>query len=348
VIPLKPRAPSYGVDKPIKDLAQPSARDDAFRRGMALGLTLNTQEEAAQKTQYKLLLDELVELGATDVQLKVEWSQVDTRSIEITPHETRTIDDEILRWVIDQATDRKLRVFLQPTLDLDELTLGGRSTLAPEDWDRWWWSYQRFILHYARIAQGHNAAMLSIGSELGSTEVQGDRWRELIALVRKSYHGQLTYSASIAHFEAVSFWDAVDVMGISGYQELSKQAQPSDAELDKSLGELATRVRNFSTKHERRYLFTELGFPALAHAAQRPRDERPGAVDLLMQLRCYRALYRVLEADPRLEGLYAVSWSLPSGPADVSSSLRGKPAAEVLRHWYRGSRAATVTAAPAH
>jgi len=345
--PEKPKAAraAYDLERPADDLVPPRARDSEFRRGISLGLFVSSQEDEVRKPLYRQFLDEIKDHGASDVELVVRWSQTDVSAIEISPHSAESVDDELLTWVMDEARGRDLRVFLMPILDVDDRSMGRwRGTLAPLDWERWWWSYERFIMHYARIAAGHKASLFSVGSELLSTEQQSDRWRALIKGVRKVYPGQLTYSANWDHFEPVTFWDALDVVGITGYHELSTEASPSDDALLRGFAPFAHRLRSWAMAEGRRYFFTEVGYPAQAHAAQRPWDYRvAGPADPMLQLRCYRALYKAFHDDPRLTGLYMWNWFGEGGPKDGSYTPRGKPAAKVLKHWYVGSRASAAT-----
>jgi len=342
----KPVRALYDLERPVDGLPEAKLRDLEFRRGVSLGLFVSSQEDEVRKPLYEQFLDEIKDHGASDIELVVRWSQTDVAAIEIAPHASESIDDALLTWVMDEARDRGLRVFLMPILDVEERSMGAwRGTLAPADWDRWWWSYERFIMHYARIAAGHQASLFSVGSELLSTEQQSDRWRTLIAGVRKVYPGQLTYSANWDHFEPVSFWDAVDVVGITGYHELSQKVAPTDAELLQGFLPFTHRLRSWAMAEGRRYLFTEVGYPAQAHAAKHPWDYRiKGPADPQMQLRCYRALFQAFHDDPRLAGLYLWNWFGQGGLKDASYTPRGKPAAKVLSYWYRGSRAPGVPA----
>jgi hypothetical protein len=312
-----------------------------------LGLFVSSQEDAVRQPLYARFLDEIKALGATDVELVVRWSQTDIHAIEISPHASDSVDDELLTWVMDAARARGLRVFLMPILEIEDRSMGRwRGTLEPSDLSRWWWSYRRFILHYARIAAGHGAALFSVGSELLSIERDRERWLELIADVRKAYSGQLTYSANWDHFEPVSFWDAVDVVGITGYHELSAKPNPTDQELEQGFRPFLHRLRSWALAEGKRYVLTEVGYPSQAHAAQRPWDYRvSGEADALLQLRCYRALYKAFQGDPRLDGVYIWNWFGEGGLDDGSYTPRGKPAEAVLRTWYKAS-AATVKAPP--
>ena len=56
-------------------------------------------------------------------------------------------------------------------------------------------------------------------------------------------------------------------------------------------------------------------------------------------LRRQRTTFEVWQDDPRLEGVLAGAW-LKRAPLVPLPGVREKPAAEVLRHWYRTSRVA--------
>jgi hypothetical protein len=344
----KATEPSYGLALPVKDLPEPLVRPDTFRRGASLGLFVGGQEDedTVRKPLYTKLLDELVEVGATDVELLVEWTQTDKSAIEIAPSPVRTVDDDLLRWVIDEANQRSLKVFLMPVLDVEDRTAGAsRASLTPPDWDRWWWSYRRFVIHYARIAESHKAAMFSVGSELASTESHSERWQDLITLVRKVYQGPLTYSARLADFEAVSFWDALDVVAITGDHSVAPNSSASDAELDQSVASFKKRLHTWAIARNKSYLLTQVGYPAHSHSAAAMQHTQGAAPpDPLFQLRCYRALYRAFAADPRLLGVYAANWFNDGGPEAASYSPRNQPAASVLRHWFKRSRAPEAAA----
>jgi hypothetical protein len=226
-------------------------------------------------------------------------------------------------------------------LDVDQAgVFAGRSLLAPDDWERWFWSYRRFAVHYARMAESHHVALFSIGAELTTSEAEAERWRELAKVVRKAYEGPITYTANVRDFEKVSFWDALDVVALTGHDTIAG----SDAELEKSQRALATRLRGWSEKSNRRYVLS--GASAVARVlALSGKLEPAGQAAILDQLRAARALYKAFEGELRLDGLYASFWLEP-GRLEPSQGHERAPAAEVLRHFYGRSRRAVVTAAP--
>jgi hypothetical protein len=338
--PSPPVAVSAPSPLPAEGLPGPMRRGGAFRRGVSLGLFVSERDPAARRFYYEQLLDEIRALGATDVSLVVRWSQRDVSATEIAPEADATDDDAVLALVIELARARGLRVFLLPILHLEERRQGQwRGTLRPESWERWWASYENFILHYARLSQEHRVALLSVGSELVSTESQQARWRALIAKVREVYQGELTYSANWDHFEPVQFWDALDVVGVTAYQELSAAPDPGEEALVEGWRSFRFRLRRWAAEHRRRYLFTEVGFPSHTEGAARPWDYTPrGSADPGLQLRAWRATWRVWHDDPALEGFFVWNWFGVGGAEDRGYTPRGKPTEALLRAWFEGSR----------
>ena len=325
-------------DAPPRQALDSPGLPAGFRRGVALGLFSSRPQEHEQRQDYALLLDEIVAVGATDLAVVTRWSQRDVRASRIAPLAGLTPSDELLLWVMRRARALGLRVFLLPTLHLQERAQGDwRGKLRPDDPDAWWASYEAFVTHHARQAQLARAHMMAVGSELLSLERERSRWLRVIAKARDAFSGQLTYSANWDHFEVVSFWDKLDVVGMTGYQELSHEPWPSQEQLRAGFDPLRQRLRLWADEHERRYMFTEIGFPSHAQGCARPWDytsQAPAAPEL--QARCLQALFEVWHQDKRLEGVYIWNWFGPRDPEDRGYSLRGKPAEDVLRRWYRG------------
>jgi hypothetical protein len=99
------------------------------------------------------------------------------------------------------ARERGIRTLLKPHVWLRRreggVWRGEIAMRSEEDWRRWFASYERFILHYAALAERLGIEALAIGTELHTTAVERpDDWRRLIAAIRRTYSGHLTYSAN--------------------------------------------------------------------------------------------------------------------------------------------------------
>lgn len=282
-------------------------------------------------------LDEIRASGATWVSLPVFWRQRDVESTELAPHPTATIPDDRLRELIRSAHQRRLAVMIFPIVELERLAPGQwRGTLSPRDIDVWWKSYERFILHYARLAGEEQVALLSVGSELGSTEAWRDRWIHLIAAVEKVYPGDLIYSANWDRFDQVPWWERIDYVGINAYFELTRDHDAAEDALVAAWAGPRERLAAAAARVERPLVITEIGYPSRDGGAARPWDYTSGAaIDLEEQRRAYAAFARAWGGDARLAGVFFWNWSRPGGPGDGDYTPRGKPAEQVLRAWFQ-------------
>lgn len=307
-----------------------------FVRGVSLGLFATEADPGRARALYRGLLEEIRAHGATDVQIVVRLVQDDVFASELAIDEQLSPSLSLVAGVVADATALGLRVLIFPIVHLRKVSgRQWRGRLEPSDAEAWWRSYGEHMKALARLAKRERAFMLSIGSELLSLEKHTERWRALSASVRAEFDGQLTYSANWDHFEPVEFWDAVDVVGVTAYQPLSQHGRPDEEALIRGFAPFLGRLRSWAGQHGHRYLLTEVGYPSHELAAERPWDHAAGGKpDPELQLRCYRALYRVFREDPRLRGLYVWNWFGFGGLDDPSYTPRRKPAAAVLRRWY--------------
>jgi hypothetical protein len=242
---------------------------------------------------------------------------------------SKTPSDAAVRSVARAAKDRGLRVLLFPIVTLDELRAGEwRGTLRPDDADGWWSSYEKMILAYARIAADEGAAALSVGSELGSTEAWRDRWYHLISKVEKAFPGDLVYSANWDHYDQPSFWSRLDWIGVTGYFELTRDRDASEAALAKAWAPHREKLEAFAKDQGKPLVLTEVGYPAVDGGAVEPWDyTRATAADPEEQRRAFAAL----------AGVFVWEWT------GSSYSPRGQPAEQTLRCWFSGRSSPSAT-----
>ena len=180
------------------------------------------------------------------------------------------------------------------------------------------------------------------------------RWRQIIARVRKVYTGKITYSANWwSEWEHVTFWDALDFIGIGAYFELQPKdpeaptAEPGSASRQQLVARwrpIRERLRLRSKEYGRRVLFTEVGYAGYKDCAERPwewagKEEKGAPVDHGAQARAYAALFDVVADEDCVAGLFV--WRFYTNPGGVGTweyGLQGRPAEEVLRKAYRPAR----------
>lgn len=307
-------------------------------RGMALGLF---SKEA--KYDYHRDLAEMKALGVNAILLVVNWYSPDIRSNLIGPRpdqgaENSTISDDKLIQVIRQARKLGMKVVLFPYLRFDHRgPKDWRGVLAPSDFSVWAKNYEQFILHYADLGNKNGVELLSVGSELGSTEEKTEFWKALIAKVRGRFPGKLLYSSNWDHYSYPTFWRDLDFIAMTSYYPLSKKNDPTFPELLATWRGLKKKILAFRAEYPQKLIFTEVGYPSLDGGNVNPWNYfAKASVDLNEQQMCYLAFIEAWKNTPELAGVFWWVWFDPGGPQDPGFSPRGKPAEEILRRWYGG------------
>lgn len=307
-------------------------RDESFRRGLSLDLFVAEVGES-ERSAYAAWLDEAARQGTTDLELVVQWSQPEATTVELAPSATLTVDDDFLGWLLDRAHERHLRVMLTPVVELEQAPEDAKRALAPTDLSRWFWSYHRYVLHYARIAEAHRAASMAVGADLPDALARADAWEALIKDVRKAFKGKLTYVARAEHFDTLPIWKHLDYVALVGAgPALSADAKTA---LAKQGSQLLGRLHTWSKAHPQPVVLSSLRSAAGAAQGSDARGTNE-------QLVAMRSLYQALQGDKSVAGVY-VSVALPSA-ARASAPALASASTAVLHHWYGRSRSSAPSA----
>jgi hypothetical protein len=254
--------------------------------------------------------------------------------------------DERMERVIAQAKARGLQVLLKPHLWIARGDWRGEIGFEEDsDWQRWFDSYERWILHYADMAQRLGVDTLVVGVEFRSSQKSHeDLWRALVGEVRKRFQGKLTYSANWDDAAELPWWDALDYIGVQFYPPLASGLEARPPKLESALASQLGALEGLSKRYDKPVLFTEVGYRAAEDGLQHPHEwpERSYAksANPKTQELGYRAFFDAIRARPWVRGVYWWKWFTDpntdeEGPAGFSP--RGKPAERVLRAAYGGS-----------
>jgi hypothetical protein len=259
--------------------------------------------------------------------------------------------DAGIRTTTALARARGIRTLLRPHVWLTGVPagtwLGDVAMKSEDDWQRWFLSYETFILHYARLAEDLGIEVLSVGAELRlATTTHEVDWRRVIARVREVYHGRLTYAANWhAEFEQIGFWDALDFIGIQAYFPLRDEPTPSVAALEAAWRPHLAAIERVARRVGKPVVFTEIGYRSVPGATARPWEwpTSSGAPategGLRVQADAYEAFFRTFWRRDWFAGAYVWKWfpGLELKPGVVTSefSPQNKPAERVLARWYR-------------
>lgn len=254
--------------------------------------------------------------------------------------------DEGLGTTTGLAQELGIRTLLKPHIWLTSYDGTWRGQIAMKDeesWRRWFASYRRFILHYARLAERSGIAALCVGTELHGTVARERDWRKLIAAVRDAYGGKLTYAANWnLEFEQVPFWDALDFIGIQGYFPLTDRERPTVDDLKRGWTPWVEAIEKVQRRVGKPVIFTEIGYKSTVDGAIRPWEwpqrDMASRVDLRTQANGYRAFFEVFWGRDWLAGVYFWKWYPARDGSGVGREFgftpQGKPAEKILTSWY--------------
>jgi hypothetical protein len=192
-----------------------------------------------------------------------------------------------LERLVGEAHKRGLRVMLRPLIDQKSLiaTNDSLGTLRPNSPQRWFDSYTKLLVGYARLAESTSTEVVNVGTELSSLESWSSQWVNLVSAVRAVYTGQVTYSINwfgVPH----DFWDALDFIGVDAYFPLSAPDEPSVAELSLAWKPWLDKVRWMAAG--KKVALTEVGVLPQSDGFKHPWGwEIRGKVDYDAQARYY-------------------------------------------------------------
>ena len=253
-------------------------------------------------------------------------------------------------WVrrIKQVRSNGFKVFFKPHLWVTDPSDGKwRSDIFPsndENWETWKSSYSDFILRYAKVAEEAGAEMYCIGIEFSRLTLEKPEfWKTLIQEVRKVYSGKITYAANwYKEYEKVSFWSDLDYIGVQADFPLTKQENPSIEQIEKGWKKHYKPLQKLAKKHDRKVLFTEIGYRSIANSAEKPwewveyDEDAQKKLSYETQSNCYQAFFNTVWKQDWLAGVHF--WQMRGDYLDRKMKVdleldftpQGKPAAEVL------------------
>ncbi|KAK1869130.1 hypothetical protein I4F81_011612 [Pyropia yezoensis] len=235
-----------------------------------------------------------------------------------------------------------LRVLLKPHIGLNNNQF--RGIIRPND--AYFHAYKKFIWKWAELAARKRVHAFSVGAELKGLEHASAFWRQVIVGTRKRYGGLVTYAANWDSYQTVTWWDALDFIGVDSYFALAK-AETVDR--THTIPELILAwqwvMKNMdvwrSTRWPRKAIvFLESGCRSVRGAAARPWDsEMVGPVDMVEQVNYYKAMFAIVRRHHFIQGVFPWHWEAQleqGGVADGGYTVWRKPALEVLKYHFRG------------
>jgi hypothetical protein len=224
-----------------------------------------------------LALGHLRATGAEWIGLVVTGYQNNVGATAISINTDVTPTDADLIHAITQAHALGLKVMLKPHVDFSNDTDHWRGEIGTKftselQWSAWCDSYRAFIVHYADLAQVYGVDQFAVGTELIGTTQRADDWRAIIAAVRTHYNGPVTYAANHDGEEMqITWWDAVDYIGVDAYYPLTNKNDPTPGELKRHGNPMSRCWRRLPPLGTKPILVTEIGYTSQDGTNRYPR-----------------------------------------------------------------------------
>jgi hypothetical protein len=286
--------------------------------------------------QMAQTLDELKSLGVNSIAIH-PYAQIENDG------HVRFRNDDDFRHItvpLDWARERGLSVMLIPHIAYwgsKFLWRGEIDFQTREEWDRFFGDYETWIVQMAKLAEAHGVQTFCIGLEFTHAQKFDARWRKIITAIRQVYHGKLTYGGNWDSFQEVTFWDALDYLGVLAYFPLTKSPNPTESEIAAAWKDKCLELAKFSKAHGgKRFLFVEIGYNCSARAAAEPWAFQTGGEHAEeVQQRCLAVALDLPQHCPQIAGMYWWKW-FPDLPNREEENYRLQtPAIKALiaRHW---------------
>ena len=142
-----------------------------FHRGIALGMY-----DWNADADYRPDVDQIAATGATDISLIVVYFQDTVTSTTISPRTHFSPSEANIKSTLAYIKKKGLRAMLFPIVHIVTRGPGDwRGKIRPDNWDKWFAAYKKFITDMAKMAERAGIETLVVGTEYVSTETMRDR-----------------------------------------------------------------------------------------------------------------------------------------------------------------------------
>ena len=328
----------------------PVAVGAQFQRGVCYA-HIHRQDRGYGSDESRATMRRLRSLGVSWLSLTPFGYQRSVRSAEVIFRGDPSMRDSAFAREVRVIHSLGMKAMIKPHIWAGDFWSGQWSgeirMRSDAEWDEWFQSYETFILHFAALAERCGADAFCVGCELGeTTKAKPERWRTLIARLRKVYRGPLTYAANWhEEYEKVSFWDALDWIGVNAYFDLSDDRTPAAGRIERAWDPITARMGALSGRWRRPVVLTEVGFRSVDRPAKKtsawPEFDSGRHVNAEAQRACYEGTFQALWGKPWLAGMFWWKYySSPGGegPEEADFTPAGKPAEDVLARYYRSGQ----------
>ncbi len=269
-------------------------------------------------------LDAIKDLGGNWITVTDFIYMPDVRQPTLRWGRDRSLTDDGLAQTIRDAKSRGINVLMKPHVWSNQFWNGdewhGTIAMTNEaDWHTFFQRYGDFMVQQAQLGQAAGADAFSIGVEMKATTHRADDWRRLIARIREVFDGQITYSANSDEYRNVTWWDALDCIGITAYFPLVREGKPTEEGIRQGWRRVMADLEPFAQEAGLPVCFTELGFSRSSNAAAAPWEHHELDPDPQLQAMLYRVALEEIGRSDAVVGVFLWKWF--TADADVAGRM---------------------------
>ncbi len=346
-----------------------SAKTTARGPQFVSGIELSSNYSPTWQAYLGNAAQNLHTIGANWVILTPTWhyTNEDPPILENEPGRDPLWPDMLQMAASFQSQNLNIAIFPQSRFDPD---INSWANFKRSDgwWNSWFARYRTFLLNYADLASATNAKALVIGEEgmlpalpngllpdnsPSGVPVDADvRWNKMISEIRQRFKGMLIlaiyYPDELKNLpKFISGVDEVYILVSAPLNDINT-TQPSMTTKFLNILDKGIKPLRESTKKP---VLIGIDYPSIAEAAtgcvkvndkcqefeildQPSSDEAITSVDLKAQADIYNAVLVAVNQRSWVSGFVSRGYYPPASLQDESSSIHGKPAADVLSYWF--------------
>ncbi|MDF1519968.1 MAG: hypothetical protein RQ728_04070 [Brevefilum sp.] len=326
-------------------------------------IELSPRIRPSESALISIAIEEISQMNANTVILTPQWFQNGAEDL-LHPEIGKTPFYFELYNYINTIKENGFAVGIYPQMEIltavDGLTFSGQN----KSWRQSWFdSYRQFVLNYAKLAEITNAEYLLIGDKIlleslpdqnsYSADQVKDQWLNLISDIRSEYDGKLVWAANAGtEMDPLpEFIDSFDEIYVSMDSPLS---DGTSASFDQIAYGFTRTLDNFLYEVYRSTLkpvTLAFAYPSIDGAVQGcqllnndcnndglfvEEEVSDQTLDLFEQAEIYNAIFPTAASREWITGI-SIRGYIPGGTSDdLTSSISGKPAKDVIQHWFSG------------
>ena len=254
-------------------------------------------------------------------------------------------DEEIIH-VVKMAKSFGLKVCLKPMVNCLDRSWRARIDFPNEEycdyWEKWFRSYNNFMLHYAKLAEKLGCEMLCTGCEMAGMDKQSSYCLDMISKVREVYSGIIMHNINHGDEFRFDWLSAVDVIGISAYYPVTDSEHKGIETMRLRWAEVVKRLEKCHEHYGKPLMFAEIGVRNEEGCTAYPWDfkDRPDKkLDEQEQSDFYESAMEATWDIPWFCGYFWWDWKAVIPTEDKAKENRdftvyGKLAEKTLKKWY--------------